>query len=313
MRGGATIGFDTSDTARICKAEYEECDSYFKRSLAPSAAANFKKLHALGLNYLVYDDSVDLSHAARTLRCPASLADRLRSLGVALAVDQLLPFTRFHQERVTAMSARPRVPQASDRVKVLFSVRLWDPSEVSSDSAKEDREKVNAGRIQLVRRLKDEFGDRYVGGISEDSYSATIAPDLLVPRGFHRKRSYLESLRSSDIVVATTGLHGSIGWKFGEYVAFSKPIVTERLNYLVPGRFADGVNYLSYDSIDECVEKVRRLADDVASRFLMSQANERYYFHHLIPEQMLMRAILRANEGCPPVGDLGAGSADGRA
>lgn len=296
LSDGASIGFDTSDSARVCQAQYSECDAYFKRSLEQTTASCLRKLHPLGLNYLVYDDRVDLAHVRRIIRCSGSAADRLRSLGVALAIDSVLPFARLEQERLAVMSAPPRMSAASDSVRVLFSARLWDPKEVQSKAAKEDRENINAERIELVRRLRVEFGEAYVGGIVEDSFSVTAARDVLVPRNFHRKQSYLRTLRASDIAVATTGLHGSIGWKFGEYVAFSKAIVTEPLKYLVPGPFSKGVNYLAYESVDDCVEKVKSLAADRASRYAMSEANARYYFDYLIPERMLLRAILLGNE-----------------
>lgn len=38
-------------------------------------------------------------------------------------------------------------------------------------------------------------------------------------------------VKESDICITTTGLHRSIGWKFAEYIAASKAIVTEKLNY----------------------------------------------------------------------------------
>jgi hypothetical protein len=73
----------------------------------------------------------------------------------------------------------------------------------------------------------------------------------------------------------------------GEYVAFSKAIVSERMTYQVPGDFKEGQNYLSFDTAERCVEAARELFSNAGMRRRMMQANHEYYLSCLKPEAMV--------------------------
>ena len=53
----------------------------------------------------------------------------------------------------------------------------------------------------------------------------------------------------------------------GEYVAFSKAIVAERLTYETTGRVSgQGRDYLGFDTVEGCVDAVRKLFSDAGLR-----------------------------------------------
>jgi hypothetical protein len=95
--------------------------------------------------------------------------------------------------------------------------------------------------------------------------------------------------------VATVGLHQSNQWKLAEYVAASKAVVTERLRYEVPA-FTAPENYLSFDSAEECVERVGELLRDPALRLAMMEANRRHYEGYVRPDSAVRRTIGEALE-----------------
>jgi hypothetical protein len=105
------------------------------------------------------------------------------------------------------------------------------------------------------------------------------------------KRQYLRLLAEHPICVTSGGLHRSLGWKLGEYVALSKAIVTERLAFEVPGEFAEGKNYLSYADAKGCVAAVKRLVHDQALRGSMMQSNRDYFLNHLRPDRLVANAL----------------------
>jgi hypothetical protein len=94
--------------------------------------------------------------------------------------------------------------------------------------------------------------------------------------------------------VATTGLHGSTGWKFAEYIAFSKAIVSEELNYEVPGKLEHGKNYLAFNSPEDCVNQVRLLFSDHHLRNSIMANNALYYLSFLRPDVLVVNTILTA-------------------
>ena len=119
--------------------------------------------------------------------------------------------------------------------------------------------------------------------------------DLVVPPGSTSQVNYLNTLKAFPICVATTGLHGSTGWKLAEYVAFAKAIVSERLVYEVPGplprqelhrvHFAGG-----------CLNGVVRLIEDGALRQQLMQSNAAYYRDYLRPDALVRNALQTALE-----------------
>ena len=110
------------------------------------------------------------------------------------------------------------------------------------------------------------------------------------------QESYLRLLRSHPICVASTGLHGSTGWKLAEYVAFSKAILSEQLVYEVPGGFAPGANYLEFSSPEECLNAAVRLIEDADLRQRIMRNNAGYYRQYLHPAALLKNALTKALE-----------------
>ena len=108
------------------------------------------------------------------------------------------------------------------------------------------------------------------------------------------KRRYLQHLRKFPVCITTTGLHGSIGWKLGEYVAFSKAIVTEALHYQVPGKFEDDVNFVTFDTPQACVAAAAKLCEEHDRRRQMMIANWRYYHHYVRPDALVLNSLARA-------------------
>ena len=105
------------------------------------------------------------------------------------------------------------------------------------------------------------------------------------------KRAYLHRMQHTEICVASTGLHGSTGWKLAEYVAAGRAIVTEPLRYTLPGGFEEGKNYKTYTSPAECEAQLRQLLADPAAILAMAQHNAAYYQAWLRPEQQVRQAV----------------------
>ena len=140
--------------------------------------------------------------------------------------------------------------------------------------------------------LGREFGDDFLGGFSHGDYAVKNYGGVLLRRiEASAKESYVGLLGRHPICVATTGLHGSVGWKMGEYVAFSRAIVSGKLNYRPPGEFKPGRNYLEFDTPERCVEAARRVFADAELRRRMMRSNREYYLAHLRPEALVKRTL----------------------
>ena len=147
-----------------------------------------------------------------------------------------------------------------------------------------ERIRLNETRASCVEALSREFGSDFFGGFERTEYASSNYGELLLPDDeCSRKENYVKLLGTYPICVTTRGLHGSIGWKMGEYIAFSKAIVTERMSHELPGEFVEGRNFLGFDDTDECVASTRRLFADARLRTRFMHQNYQYYESHVEP------------------------------
>ena len=180
--------------------------------------------------------------------------------------------------------------------RILFLTRLWDPDECVTEAGRAERVRINSDRIQIIRALREKYGSLAVTGLSDTPLSRKLAPELIMNGSYTKRANYLKLLHSSDICIASTGLHGSIGWKTGEYVAAAKAIVTEPFVYSVTGDFENGKNCLTYGSPEECLEAVERLISDPDALYRMKAENESYYKEFLSPDALVRNTIVIADK-----------------
>lgn len=188
-------------------------------------------------------------------------------------------------------------------LKILFMTRLWDENELSlpdnpDESTKEyyffmknERREINECRMELIRRLKEKFGSAFIGGIYPDSLANKMCPDLVLPFASVRKKAYLDRMKKSDICIGSKGLHKSVQWKIGEYVAAARAIVMQKPQYTIPGGFTDGKNYCSFETPDQCLEMVEKLYQNPMAVYQMKKENEVYYQAFVRPDIQILNAL----------------------
>lgn len=255
------------------------CNYYFKRSFSAEKNREFfpnyvEKMYPLGFNYHV-------THHQNPVRMPLwkTAANRLRGR---------TPDGFFVPEVFEGDEEQP----CGNPPKILFLARLWGREDwLEGDPANDEREKISRDRIEIIRTLRRVYGDSFTGGVNDCRLSRELAPDLIVPQELTERRRYLRVMHSSDICIGTTGLHGSIGWKTGEYVAAAKAIVHEELCYSVTGDFREGANYLSFRTAEECVEAVAKLVESTERLQAMKRANAGYYRQYLRPDILVKNTL----------------------
>lgn len=290
--GKIKIHFDTHDGPDIATGELDDCDFYFKRSYSPSVIATLpleqrNRIEPLGLNYRVLPNGVDWFAARRGLALYARPIRR----GLKEALDVRNRFG--YRPRLREMEAPPD-PSAEPRV--LFLAATYDPYDDPGRTPDkiEDRISINETRAHCIRLLKGALGKRFTGGFASSAFACKQYPDLIASDSVTAQERYIPTMRSHSICVATTGLHGSIGWKLAEYVAFSKAIVTEKLLYGVPGDFGPNRNYLEFASAEHCAAAAVRLVEDKDLRERLMVNNAAYYRAFVRPDTLVANALARA-------------------
>lgn len=261
----------------VMKRALDGCDFYFKRSF--SEAKNAKlfpedkgKMYPLGFNYHV--------------------THRKNPINESALKRYLKPF----QGRAPDIYFTPEVFEGKAERKegqpvILFLTRLWEEEPGLSAEVNAERREINASRIHIIRTLKEQYGDAFVGGLNDLPIARELAPDLIMPAKYTERKRYLKLLHTCDICIGTMGLHESIGWKTAEYIAAAKAIVNERFRYSVTGDFAEGKNYLPFETAEECIGAVQRLVEDPELLYEMKRANAEYYQNYLRPEVLVKNSL----------------------
>jgi hypothetical protein len=267
-------------------------DYYFKRSFTQqvaSAAPTGCTVLPLGLNYHVKPET-DLRHSSVVERLREALRHNAFASDLIGATndDMALPAGDYEHH-----------PTLEQEARVLLLTRLWDPADFDGDK-RAQIEALNDSRISAVSTCQKQFADRFCGGLSDSRFTRKSAKALIAPLSLTNKKRYLDLVKSHAICIGTHGLHGSIGWKFGEYVAASRAIVSEPLRYEVPGDFRKGKNFLEYVHPEELIGGVDSLLRNKSALSKMMQENYRYYHLFVRPERLVWNSLRQAVEGQEP-------------
>lgn len=151
---------------------------------------------------------------------------------------------------------------------------------------------TNRERIKTVQILRETFGDRFVGGLSDNRTSRSEAPELITddPRVSTRE-GYLESLRQNYIHILSKGVHGCVGARYGETFANSRALITDPFVYEPAGNLKEGVNYLSYHSPEEISACASTLLNDIEAVHAMEESNHIYYSAYLRPDVRMLNTL----------------------
>lgn len=259
------------------------CDYYFKRSYSEKKNNELflpveNKMYPLGFNYHVscWNHPID-KHIWK---------EKLKSL-VRVENDVYNNKSTFYNVRLFE-----EIPQYKENCFiVLFMTRLWEPEPLLSDEVNDERRAINERRIDIIRKLKSLKGCHFIGGLDNSEYTKKMAPDLIMPLEYTYRKKYIEIMHKSDICIGSMGLHESIGWKTGEYIAAAKGIVNERFRYEVPGDFTVGKNYFDFDTSDQCIEYVKLLLRSPQKLYEMKKANQDYYQKYLRPDMLIRNTL----------------------
>jgi len=258
-----------------------KADFYFKRSYSKQildyAPLNCKT-YPLGLNFGFKPEG----------KYPSSLQQIFKDL-----VKDNFIVSKYYKKTSFYSRDFEYYPIPAKENKVLFLARLWNPNDVSLEHLKTERELINKNRIDCIKICQKEFGNIFVGGLQNDNYSILNSKDLILPSSMTKREFFLNTIKEYNICIATTGLHNSIGWKFGEYVAASRAIISEPLKYELPGDFKNNKNYLNYTNEYELLEKIHKLLKNKDILFEMMISNFHYYNNYLRPDKLILNTLLK--------------------
>lgn len=256
----------------------ENIDFYFKRSFNPKVAQQYSFIsYPLGLNYNLNTRNGNIFGVKEIIK------------------NKVKKFIKgnkynFFEEDFEA------VPFAHTQPTICFLTRVWDINarDIENEVVRQERIEINQFRIACIQACRDRYKERFIGGIEDSEFARKYYPDFIVKdKTITKKDNYLELIKNTDICIATTGLHKSIGWKFGEYVAASRAIVSEELCYEVPGDFKEGKNYLVFNTVEQLLKTVDDLLVDINKRKNIMWSNYEYYNSYVKAEFIVLNSLTK--------------------
>ncbi len=306
---GKTLAYDMSDGYQdfdfpeVFDKQLDRVDFYFKSSYSPEFAAklqNKDKFHnmAMAFHCSCNGNPFDTAVTKNTL-INKNYKGFLYNLLTMRRTQAKLDYKNFESNN------------HYDSYNVLFWTRLWDwdhltvehimnayPSltrvqaQLKAESQIEMLKQINEERIRSVRLLREAFGDRFTGGLSENPASLREAPDLITTDpAICTREGYLDSLRKNCIHVLSKGLHGCVGARYGETFAAGRALITDPFVYEPVGGLQEGANYLKYTSPEEIVKQAVRLTENIEAVHEMENSNFRYYNEFVRPDVRILNTF----------------------
>ncbi|MEH7096687.1 glycosyltransferase family 1 protein [Neobacillus vireti] len=281
--------FNSSDYIEFMNEMLGNVDFYFKRSFSEKYNKKLKyrhKIYPLGLNYMVTVPG-NVAHFPTFID---SSKEKLKKL------VRMLPLSQYYNGLYNIDSFED-IPTRDREPRILFMARLWDTAGDSnigiSPLKKEERTYINDLRVSCIRQCQKEFGEKFFGGISPSKFAIENFPDIVIQdKGITKRNNYIKQVKESSICIATMGLHESVGWKFAEYIAASKAIVTEELHYELPGDFKNEKNFLLFKTPEQCIEQIYKLVNSEELRYQMMVNNFNYYHQYVRPDRLVLNSLL---------------------
>ncbi len=279
-RPAQVIVIDLHDMgALLCPQALPMCDVYFKRSYhAPDLEgvdpAQRRKILPFGMNYA----SRTTSSFARLL-----MVAMPGILGQGVAGLRRL---RHHQALPTVAELEQSCDNPLDET-VVFQTRVWGAHETDGQG---EADAVNEPRVALVRALRKQFGDRFRGGLVPTPIALARYPEE-ISRHSSKRKEYIAMSKRNLVGIYTRGLFHSTAFKLPEYFAASQCIVAEPVRNACPDPLVQGVHYLPFGGVDECLAACDRLLSNPQAALDMRRANHAYYKAHIRPAEHMAELL----------------------
>jgi hypothetical protein len=192
-------------------------------------------------------------------------------------------------------------PDGEKRPHVLFQTRLWDPSLEEGDWVAP----CNVERIELIRALRNDLGDDFIGGLVPTPYAREHHPDLLsnlTPDSKCKRPEFIRLCREFLIRVNIRALFHAIPYSLGETLAANNVMVSRTVRNSCESPLVEGTHYMGFTTPDECAAICRSLLDDPDKvRSLRAQSHE--YYRTAVQPKEAMRHYLSHAMGSTGVGN----------
>ncbi len=305
---GKTIAYDMSDgyqditIPEIFDAQLDKLDYYFKSSYDPEFAKKLRnkdKFKPLSMSYTCtckgnYFEKANFFDALESRQFKNALYQFVRISRAQKLGDYKLyeSHNHYNDYRIMFWSRLWSIKTTPEAQLKIYPELSFEQAKIKAEKQNEMMLKVNRTRIESVKSLRNALGDKFVGGLSDDEISRSMAPELIVTDPvIASKNGYINMLKQNYINVLSMGLHGCIGARYGESIAAGRAVLTDPLMYTPPGNFEKDKNYVEYTDAQSLVSKAEYMLENVGFVHEIEDANHEYYNEYVRPDSRILKTL----------------------
>ena len=154
----------------------------------------------------------------------------------------------------------------------------------------QEAESLNQRRANLIKLLKNEFGDRFIGGMFFKTAPKNKFNDCRTKVPYDQK-IYLSFVRKAAVVISTSGFGNSLPWKLAEYLKHGKCIVSEPVQHSLHSPLKEGYHLEYFSNDQQCIAKCHELLNDNNKCLNFSHNASIYYKMNIEPGNALKKCI----------------------
>lgn len=170
--------------------------------------------------------------------------------------------------------------------KIFYQKRFF-PKESNNDV-----KEIHQQRVNLIRLLKDNFPDNFVGGLKLDPPLTDNFKDC-ISNIDGNPHAFLEAFKSCGICVYTRGLTNSTGWTLPEFLSQGKCIVAEKTNVVFPNTLENNKDLMYFNTEEELLSICKRLIENPIIIKEISQNAISYYNDFINPVNFIENIVVK--------------------
>lgn len=153
---------------------------------------------------------------------------------------------------------------------------------------------LNQQRVRIVKLLKENFPNYFLGGLQKNETSVNGYPSL-ISNISGDQQSFLAAMKKCGICIYTKGLSESPGWTLPEYLSQGKCIVAENLANELPYSLINEKHLVYFSDEKELLDICKKLLEDKKLREYLGNNARKYYENHIAPSLFFQNLLKDLN------------------
>jgi hypothetical protein len=218
---------------------------------------------------------------------PMSLPAKIREFG-----QQFNRHKRYLSRKLWHEYESPPTRLPDEGPLVVFNPSCWDEAEHPSIRP------MNEFRARLIVRLRELFGDRFLGGFRRYGPAWSQYPEAAEERTISHEE-YVRLLRATPLSVYVNGKWGCFSWRLAEELAASRCLVSEPIPNDAGFALDAEAGIVVRQTPEEIAAEVRRLAGEPDEVRVLAERSRRAYVERMRPINRMRNLLREVRESTP--------------